>query len=304
MCYRNVPLYLRAYGSLLVGWASPKTHLLAAAVIVLACGGLILLVRRIPALVATVVAAVGAMLVWPYFQDRFLTPIAPMAGLAAAYAAQRGVTHLPRTARAATLALAAAVASYALFLNLHGLYDDAVTGPKGRIASESLAMASWIRANTRPDERIMLNWGAVIFLRTGRRTSIADPEEASIGPSPLDVPQRYYAQRLLTDSVDLVMLWDYAPGRSHGLLRALGVRCPGLLTTVAVEDPSALPPSIHFYRVHRDLPCLIEVAQDHDDATPPKHSDERAIGTSRGQHANASVALEPESTTSSSSARP
>jgi hypothetical protein len=273
MCYRNVPLYLHAYGPLLVGWGSRKTHALAAAVIVLTCAGLVLMVRRVPALVATVVAAVGAILVWPYVQDRFLTPIAPIAGLAAAYAAHRGVTHLPRIARATALTLTTAVASYGLFLNLHGRYDDAVSAPNGRFARESIAMASWIRANTRPDERIMLNWGAVIFLRTGRRTSIADPEEASLGPTLLDMPQRYYAQRLLADSVDLVMLWDYAPGRSHGLLRALGVRCPGVLTPVPADVASALPPSIHFYRVRRDLPCLTAVARDRGDARPPKHAD-------------------------------
>jgi hypothetical protein len=260
MCYRNAPLYLRAYGPLLVGWGSRKTHALAAAVVVLACGGLILLARRSPALVATVVAAVGAILAWPYFQERFLTPIAPVAGIAAAYAAHRVVTRLPWIARATALALASGVAIYALFLNLHGGHDDSVYGPKGRFASESLAMASWIRANTRPDERIMLNGGAVIFLRTGRRTSIADPEEASIGPKLLDVPRRYYAQRLLADSVDLVMLWDYAPGRSHALLRALGVRCPGVLTPAPADVASDLPRSIHFYRVRRDLPCLTAVA--------------------------------------------
>ncbi len=281
MCYRNVPFYLRAYGPLLVGWGSRKTHALAAVVVVLTCAGLVLMVRRVPALVATVVAAVAAILVWPYFQDRFLAPIAPMAGLAAAYAAHRGVTHLPRIARATALTLATVIASYALFLNLHGRHDDAVNAPQGRFARESLAMASWIRANTRPDERIMLNWGAVIFLRTGRRTSIADPEEALFGPTLLDIPHRYYAQRLLADSVDLVMLWDYAPGRSHGLLRALGVRCPGVLTPVPADVASALPPSVHFYRVRRDLPCLTAVARNRTDAWPPKHADEPAIRTPR-----------------------
>jgi hypothetical protein len=57
-------------------------------------------------------------------------------------------------------------------------------------------------------------------------------------------------------------MWKDAPGRSAAWLRAMGVRCPGLLTEVK-NHPRALGDSadLHFYRVRRDLPCLARFAR-------------------------------------------
>jgi hypothetical protein len=58
------------------------------------------------------------------------------------------------------------------------------------------------------------------------------------------------------------IIWDGAPGRAAVALRALAVRCPGVLTEV-VQD-SATPAArsgLHFYRVRLDPPCLRELAR-------------------------------------------
>ena len=71
----------------------------------------------------------------------------------------------------------------------------------------------------------------------------------------------------MADSVDDLVIWDRAPGRSATWLRQLGTLCRGLLTEAATESvtrPDA--GDLHFYRVNRGLPCLARVAGGADSA--------------------------------------
>ena len=51
----------------------------------------------------SLVVTLAVLLIWPYVQDRFLTPILPMLGLAGAYAVQRAIERLPRPFRQSAL---------------------------------------------------------------------------------------------------------------------------------------------------------------------------------------------------------
>jgi hypothetical protein len=123
-------------------------------------------------------------------------------------------------------------------------------------------MVDWIDANTAPDAHIMVSWGGAIYLRTGRRTSIPNPEEPTLGSSVLAEPYRFHATRLLADSVDDVIIWDRAPGRAAAALRALAARCPRVLTEVELDSTAARARNgLRFYRVHLDPPCLRQLAR-------------------------------------------
>ena len=83
-----------------------------------------------------------------------------------------------------------------------------------------------------------------------------------VGTSVFDQRFRFHAMRLLTDSVDIAIIRDGAPGRAAEALRALAVRCPGVLSET-VQD-SAKPTAtagVHFYRVNRDSPCSRDLAR-------------------------------------------
>jgi hypothetical protein len=76
----------------------------------------------------------------------------------------------------------------------------------------------------------------------------------------MDTPIRTYAGRLLTDSVDVYVLWDYAPGPSKEWMRSLQRRCPGLLEPVATDSTVGASRSLHYFRVRRELSCLRQLA--------------------------------------------
>jgi len=88
----------------------------------------------------------------------------------------------------------------------------------------------------------------------------------------LDAPRKFYASRLLSDTVDVLVIWNGAPGRTTAWLRGMAIRCPGLLTEVR-NHPRAMGDSadLHFYRVRRDLPCLERFARGEAVPFPPEN---------------------------------
>jgi len=262
MVKTNVPIYWSNAAEVLVGWRSPKTLALASTMVLAGLVGAGLLTRRFPAMSSSLVFTLGVLAIWPYVQDRFLTTVLPVLGVAAAFAVQRTLALVPIAARRAALAGI-------------GLMAVAVAIANGRLRAEQTRgqsrsvyvlaisqMVDWIDANTAPDAHIMVEWGGAIYLRTGRRTSISNPEEPMRGTTVFDQSFRFHATRLLADSVHDAIIWDGAPGRAAVALRALAVRCPGVLTEV-VQD-SATPAArsgLHFYRVRLDPPCLRELAR-------------------------------------------
>jgi hypothetical protein len=270
MTKTSVPIYWRNAAEVLVGWRSAKTLALAGAMMLAGLVGLGLLTRRFPAMASSLVLTLGVLAIWPYVQDRFLTTVLPVLGVAAAFAVQRTLTLVPNAARRVAL-VGVAVMTVAVLVANARLRAEQARGQSRSVYVLAISqMVDWIDANTAPDAHIMVEWGGAIYLRTGRRTSIPNPEEPMLGTSVFDQPFRFHATRLLADSVDDVIMWDHAPGRASAALRALAVRCPGVLTE-AVQDSTtpAARNGLHFYRVRRDPPCLRELA----------HAEPGSVGT-------------------------
>ena len=260
--YRNVPVYLSDYGRFLLGWNSAKTSVVAAVLLLLTAFGLLCLARRLPALVATLVAAVAVIVVWPYTQDRLLTPILPVAGLAAAYAAQRVLQPFPLAARISALAIVTVVSLYSLNVTLQTRYGAVTQGGISPLTRESAEIAKWVGNHTNPGDHIMAPWGAVLFLRTGRQTSLGDPEVPLQGASEIDdAPLRFYANRLLADSVNVLVFWDRGSGASRTWIHLLDRRCPGLLSEWPVDTTDRPSQGIHYFHVRPDLPCVGAIAR-------------------------------------------
>jgi hypothetical protein len=219
-----------------------------------------MLARNFPSLSASVVATLGVLAIWPYVQDRFLTPVLPLVGVCAAFAVDRTVARMPVVVRRSAIAVAALLAVALLGENARLRVESARGAPRSPYAGAITEMVQWIQRHTPVDDHIMTEWGGVLYLRTGRRTSIANPEEPMLGSSVLAAPFQFYASRLLADTVDHVIIWDRAPGRSAAWIRALGSRCPGLLADVESGSPTGGASGVHYYRVRRELPCLHEQA--------------------------------------------
>jgi hypothetical protein len=251
----SAPLYGRNTADLLMGYVSLKTLLLGAGFIVCGLVGVALVMRRWPALGLSVVAMIGVLAIWPYVQDRFLTPVLPVLGLAAAYGVDTLLATLNPTVRRAALGMAGLVALLIFGVNARARIDSARGAPGSPFAHAVSMMVRWIDANTAPRDHIMVSWGGAIYLRTGRQTSIPDPEEATLAPSVYASPNRFLAGRILADSVDHVIIWDRAPGRAGAALRNLATACPGLMTETP-RDSIVASSDLHIYRVRRDVPCL------------------------------------------------
>ena len=217
-----------------------------------------MLARSFPAMAVSLVVTLGVLAIWPYVQDRFLTPVLPVLGLAGAFAVQRAMLRVPRIVSRGGIAVAGLMTAMLLFQNAR-LRAESVRGQPSSPYSRAIAdITDWVKRRTTPNEHIMVSWGGAIYLQTGRRTSIPNPEEPTLGASVLADANRFYATRILEDSVDDVIIWDRAPGRAAALLRALATRCPGVMTEVDHDSSTtATRDGVRFYRVRRDPPCLV-----------------------------------------------
>jgi hypothetical protein len=262
MAKTNVPIYWSNAAEVLVGWRSAKTLALASTMMLAGLVGVGLLARRFPAMVLSLVLTLGVLAIWPYVQDRFLTTVLPVLGMAAAFAVQRTLTLVPTAARRVAL-VGVALMTVAVLIANGRLRAEQARGQSRSVYVLAISqMVDWIDANTAPDAHIMVEWGGAIYLRTGRRTSISNPEEPMGGTSVFDEAFRFHATRLLADSVDDAIIWDGAPGRAAVALRALAARCPGVLTEVVQDSVKPVARGgVHFYRVRRDPPCLRELAR-------------------------------------------
>ena len=259
----NVPEYFALSSRVLVGWESRKAQLLFLVAAVAAAFGCWLLRRRRPELVLTIVATVGVVLLWPFTQDRFIVATLPFAGLAAAFGVGWVLDRVPRWAMATSLTVAALAAVYlwqSTPLKMLVALRDPVARDTLVIAplfqQRSAEVVDWVLANTSPDDRILADAAGGIYLKTGRRTSIALPEEPFTDRRAFAQPGRYVAERLLVDSVSVVVLW-----RSWALLVArqldfVEVRCPGTFKPLQPIMSTSEPLFVNYFRVQRNEACL------------------------------------------------
>jgi hypothetical protein len=185
-----------------------------------------------------------------------------MLGLAGGYAAQRVLDRMPFAVRRLAPGAAALPACALIAVNARTRVESVRGVPNSPVSHAVSDIVDWVAGNTTPDERIMVQWGGAIYLQTGRRTSIPDPEQPSLGNTERESP-RLYAARLLADSVDDLIIWDHAPGRSAVSLRQLAAQCPGALAeTVARPSARAVSRDLHISRVRRDAAGLQRTASD------------------------------------------
>ena len=260
----NGPQYLALSGRVLVGWESHKAQLLFSVAVIAAALGCWLLRRRRPELVLTLIATVAVVLLWPFTQDRFIVATLPFAGLVAAFGVQWALAHAPRWVTGAALTMAVLAALY-MWQSTPRRMLVALRDPVARdtlviaplFQQRSAEVVNWVLANTSPNEVVLADAAGGIYLKTGRRTSIAVPEEPFTDRRAFVKPGRYVAERLLADSVSVVVLW-----RSWALLfaqqlDAVEARCPGTVKPVQPIMSTSEPLFVNYFRVQRNAACLV-----------------------------------------------
>ena len=259
----NIPEYSALSSRVLVGWYSGKAQLLFLAATVAAGVGCWLLRRRRPELVLTLVATVAVVMLWPFTQDRFVVAALPFAGLAAAFGIGWALDRAPRWVMAASLTVVALAALY-VWQSTPRKMLVAIRDPLARdtlvigalFQQRSAEIVDWVLANTSPEDRVFADAAGGIYLKTGRRTSIAVPEEPFTDRRAFEQPGRYVAERLLADSVSVVVLWRGTAPRLARQLDFVEVRCPGTFKPLPPIMSPGEPLFVNYFRVHRNEACL------------------------------------------------
>ena len=236
----------------------------------LAAAGGVLLARRHAALVATVLAASAVLFLWPWPQDRFLFSRLPFAGLLMGAAVEAGLRAAPRIRRigyAALVLFAAGIATRGIALRQFAYMPantQAVLGiayPGQFIAANARfvpLVSQWLLAHTSPEDRVLVDSPAAIYLYTGRHTVAEAPAGSAIAPSIFARPGHYLASRIRDDSITVVVLTDV----THALARdivTLYQRCPGTLSAAgSVRWWGAS--RAYFYRVTQWDGCVAQVS--------------------------------------------
>lgn len=96
----------------------------------------------------------------------------------------------------------------------------------------------------------MVQAPAGVFLYAGRRTVSAIPTESPLAPSVFTVPGHYLTERILADSVTVVV-WTPATVALGRDIETVRTRCPQVLARI----PTTPEPPV-YYRVNRDVNCL------------------------------------------------
>lgn len=244
----NAKDYLHVLGSYVSG--SSGVGLGAAIVLaLLSTAGALLLLRTSAALGLAFLANAAMLLVWPAYQDRYLLPMLPLAGLAAGYALHIGVHQVGREDRGSTLvrweAVAAAVCLAVVGLRQYEIRREVdVARATGKAPSVSTpgfwlqgnasfvdATARWTVRSTSRDDRIAIVSPAGLWLYTGRQTVPMEVVEPRGAPSVFDVPGRYLASQISTEKVTVVLV-ESPSGITAREVAALRSACPSALQQV------------------------------------------------------------------------
>lgn len=244
----NIDTYLDLIGRYLTGvpmLGGVIAALLFCAMIVAS----IALVRRQPLLGVSTFCALGIVILWPFAQDRLLLPVMPFGGLAVAvWLGPIAARWSAKTGRASSYVAAIVLALVIMRqIDLRGESIDAFSSsrpPTSASPSYMLLVNSrfishvsvWIRTNTRPSDRIMVDNHSGVYLYTGRTTTPASPVESRPQFSVFALPGRYLANRILTDSLNYVIVsaltHSLVAVPEFGIVRdveAVRQACPGVL---------------------------------------------------------------------------
>ena len=264
----NIVEYVRKLAGYL--FASQVVGIAVVLTAALAAGAACFRLRRShTTLVLTTLFAIALTLTWPYAQGRLLLPLLPFLGLLVATtvaALDRWTPPPPPPAARLKWGLPAALGLAALVVTMRQVQLREVaersfqTGvlPPPQDLSPTLTLAvrsrfiyrvaQWVRAHTAPQDRIMVDAPAAVYLYTGRRTVAALPTESRLGTSAFVVPGRYLAERILLDSVTF-LLWLPSGSGLESDVRTIQARCPRVLQREASDCPEC-------FRIERDEACL------------------------------------------------
>lgn len=240
-------------------------HLIVVGMLVAAAAGAAVFWRRAPAVTLTAGASLAVVLVWPFAQDRFLLPVLPFLGLLAAAGIEGGARRLTpqlRFGASVGLALAALIVGFRQSelrrVAVASFVEGRIPAPRDVSIFFILAMNSrhiavlseWIRTSTTPQDRLLVDFPAAIYLYSGRVTVPASPAEADYAPSVFRYPGRYLVARILEDNVSVVALG--IRGKMARDIETVSKACPSVLRK---EFPNAA-----IYRVNPDHACLRTIA--------------------------------------------
>ena len=241
----NAMDYLHLLGSYVSN--SPGVGLvIAVALVMVSTIGAFMLLRRSASLGLALLANGVMLLAWPAYQDRYLLPMLPLAGLAAGCALHAGIQRLGRTRNSQALirweAVAAAVALVLVGFRQYDIRRDAADArATGKVPSSSTpsfwlqgnawfvdATARWTVRSTSRDDRIAIVSPAGLWLYTGRQTVPMEVVEPRGAPSVFDVPGRYLAGQIATEKVTVVLV-EGPSGITAREVAALRSACPAAL---------------------------------------------------------------------------
>jgi hypothetical protein len=261
--WRVMPLNLS--GSWVVG------ALLGGVFLLLSVAGGVVLVKRHPALALTTAASAALVMVWPFPQDRFLMPILPFAGLlmaaAIARATQRWRFLSGRTALAALAVLAMVIAERQFSIRRYAFSgEDPVAETGVTYASYYLAtntrylsiLSRWTLENTSPEDIMLVDFPAGLFLYTGRRGVASEPAENQVAPTAFRSPGEFLTRLIIEDSVSVIGLGNLrAPIAAE--IATVQRRCPDALDFLGSPSAGSVPA---FYRVVPGNRCVKALARE------------------------------------------
>jgi hypothetical protein len=228
----------------------------------------VLLLRREPVLGLSALGALAVVLIWPYAQDRLLLSILPFLGLALAGVSARWSARWPRPV-GRVVAYGVALCLTLVLLRQLEIRREAIAAVEGARApvmftpsytllkgSRYIAHATyWIRANTGPSDRLMIDNPSGMYLYSGRSTIPASPAESQMRQSVFERPGQYLASHILEDSLSYVIVGVHLAGITRDI-ETVETRCPGVLTWGGTSPQD----SRSILRVRRDPACLAPLA--------------------------------------------
>lgn len=270
MAFRSLGSNSVEYALDLVGWLAGRPIPAGLAIAGLAAAlviGAVRQARRRPELVWTVAAYLAAVWLWPFTQDRLLLPVLPFAGLLAAHGLESALAARPARWRHAVYA-ALGLAAAGVGLRQYGLRRTAVQAALAgaavrpiddsprrillRNSAYALRVASWLRAHSTMEDRVLVEFPAAEYLYTGRLAIPSAPAELRFGVSTFAIPGGYLAGHILADSVTIVVV-AAPPLPLARDVRAVQAVCPRVLQWAGDGPPDTFPA---LYRVDPDRTCL------------------------------------------------
>ena len=218
--------------------------------------------RRAPVLALSSLGGLVIVVIWPFAQDRLLLSVLPFGGLAAAVWLTPAASRLTERTRRFTAIASGICIALILWRQAEIRSESVAAFSAGRrppsfsptymllTNSRFIDQASdWIRGNTTPSDRVMIDNHPGVYLYTGRVTTPATPAESRLQTSVFTRPAEYLATRILRDSIT----WVIVGVPSHGIVTDINTiirGCPGVLTKDNPKDAKLI------FEVHRNEPCL------------------------------------------------